>query len=105
MSAVVKGYQMPAAHAHCGEIDSRRLIASGRCCGDSSEDITSVDADVNRWSTHAEVERSKTIVTPFEPNGTLIAVVEMNLMSRLIAGVVPGIERLPLKKFATRAHC
>jgi len=37
-------------------------------------------------------------LTPFEPDGTLIAVVEMSLMSWLVAGIVPGVERQPLKK-------
>jgi transposase len=33
-----------------------------------------------------------------EPEGTLIAVIEMSLASWLVAGIVPGIERQPLKK-------
>jgi RNA-directed DNA polymerase len=37
-------------------------------------------------------------LSPFEPDGTLIAVIEMSLMSWLVAGIVPGVERLPLKK-------
>jgi transposase len=37
-------------------------------------------------------------VTAFEQNSTLIAVIEMSLSSWLVAGVVPGIERHPLKK-------
>jgi transposase len=36
----------------------------------------------------------------FEPASTLIAVIEMSLSSWLVAGVVPGIERQPLKKLA-----
>jgi transposase len=39
-------------------------------------------------------------LTPFEPNHTLIAVIEMSQKSWLVAGVVPGIERQPLKKLA-----
>jgi transposase len=35
-----------------------------------------------------------------EPASTLIAVVEMSLSSWLVAGIVPGIERQPLKKLA-----
>jgi transposase len=35
-----------------------------------------------------------------EPASTLIAVIEMSLSSWLIAGIVPGIERQPLKKLA-----
>jgi transposase len=33
-----------------------------------------------------------------EPNVTLIAVIEMSLSSWLVAGIVPGVERQPLKK-------
>ena len=39
-------------------------------------------------------------LTPLEPDSTLIAVIEMSLSSWLVAGVVPGIERQPLKKLA-----
>src|SRR6201984_2805136 len=33
-----------------------------------------------------------------EPDGTLIAVIEMSLSSWLVAGIVPGVVRQPLKK-------
>jgi transposase len=39
-------------------------------------------------------------LTPLEPDGTLIAVIEMSLSSWLVAGIVPGVERQPLKKLA-----
>ena len=39
-------------------------------------------------------------LTAFEPDGTLIAVIEMSLSSWLVAGIVPGVERQPLKKLA-----
>ena len=35
-----------------------------------------------------------------EPDGTLIAVIEMSLSSWLVAGIVPGVERQPVKKLA-----
>src|SRR3974390_277629 len=35
-----------------------------------------------------------------ERGGTLIAVIEMSLSSWLVAGIVPGVERQPLKKLA-----
>ena len=35
-----------------------------------------------------------------EPAVTLIAVIEMSLSSWLVAGIVPGVERQPLKKLA-----
>ena len=39
-------------------------------------------------------------LTPLEPDGTLIAVIEMSQSSWLVAGIVPGVERHPLKKLA-----
>ena len=39
----------------------------------------------------------------FEPTSTLIAVIEMGLSNWLVAGIVPGIERQPLKKLAVSA--
>ena len=39
-------------------------------------------------------------LTALEPDSTLIAVIEMSLSSWLVAGIVPGIERQPLKKLA-----
>jgi transposase len=36
----------------------------------------------------------------FEQDNTIIAVIEMSLNSWLVAGIVPGIERHPLKKFS-----
>jgi transposase len=35
---------------------------------------------------------------PLDPDGTLIAVIELSLSSWLVAGIVPGVERQPLKK-------
>jgi transposase len=35
-----------------------------------------------------------------KPDSTLIAVIEMSLSSWLVAGIVPGVERQPLKKLA-----
>src|SRR6266481_6751623 len=42
---------------------------------------------------------SRSLVT-LEQDATLIAVIEMGQSSWLVAGVVPGIERQPLKKLA-----
>src|SRR5258705_773364 len=38
--------------------------------------------------------------SPLDPDGTLIAVIELSLLSWLVAGIVPGVERQPLKKLA-----
>src|SRR5262245_2833039 len=37
-------------------------------------------------------------LTPFDPNQTLIVVIEMGKKSWLVAGIIPGVERQPLKK-------
>ena len=39
-------------------------------------------------------------LTPLDPDGTLITVIEMSQSSWLVAGIVPGVERQPLKKLA-----
>ena len=39
-------------------------------------------------------------LTTLEPDGTLIAVIEMSLSSWLVGGILPGVERQPLKKLA-----
>jgi transposase len=64
-------------------------------------DIASVVADVNRWSSPMQTlnDLSRSLIA-LEPASTLIAVIEMSLASWLVAGIVPGIERQPLKKLA-----
>ncbi|MFZ0853103.1 MAG: IS110 family transposase [Hyphomicrobiaceae bacterium] len=44
---------------------------------------------------HNDLSRS---LTPFDPNQTLIAVIEMGQKNWLVAGIIPGVERQPLKK-------
>ena len=39
-------------------------------------------------------------LTPFDPNQTLIIVVELSKKSWVVAGIIPGVERQPLKKLA-----
>src|SRR5262249_62238535 len=43
-------------------------------------------------------------LTPFDPNRTLIGVIELSKQSWLVAGIVPGVERQPLKKLAPDEH-
>jgi transposase len=63
-------------------------------------DIASVVADVNRWSSPMQTNDLSRSLIALEPASTLIAVIEMSLASWLVAGIVPGIERQPLKKLA-----
>ena len=46
-----------------------------------------------------ELSHSRTVL---KQDNTLIAVIEMSLSSWLVAGIVPGVERQPLKKLAGR---
>jgi transposase len=39
-------------------------------------------------------------LTPFDPNQTLITVIELSKKTWLVAGIIPGVERQPLKKLA-----
>ncbi len=39
-------------------------------------------------------------LTPLAPDSTLVAVIEMSQLGWLVAAIVPGIERQPLKKLA-----
>jgi transposase len=65
------------------------------------EDIASIGADVNRWSaTMQKLNDLSRSLMPLEPEGTLIAVIEMSQSSWFVAGIVPGVERQPLKKLA-----
>ena len=64
--------------------------------------IASIVADVNRWSAPMpNAERPEpSLVSVLKQDSTLIAVIEMSLSSWLVAGIVPGVERQPLKKLA-----
>jgi hypothetical protein len=49
---------------------------------------------------HKLNELSRCLTPPLQTDGTLIAVIEMGLSSWVVAGIVPGVERQPLKKLA-----
>jgi transposase len=64
--------------------------------------IVCIVADVNRWSSPSmqrpnDLSKSPTVL---KQDNTLIAVIEMSLSSWLVAGIVPGVVRQPLKKLA-----
>ena len=48
----------------------------------------------------AQVNDLSGSLTAFDPSSTLVVVVEMSEASWLVSGVVPGVERQPLKKLA-----
>src|SRR3954467_3536955 len=72
-----------------------------RSYGAGGEKIASIGAATNRWSTPMQQpnDLSRSLAT-FEPDSTLIAVIEMGKSSWLVAGLMPGIDRQPLKKLA-----
>jgi len=54
---------------------------------------------------NAKAERPEPIPIVLKQDSTLIAVIEMSLSSWLVAGIVPGVERQPLRSLrSTRAH-
>src|SRR5580658_8640087 len=65
------------------------------------EEIASIVADVNRWSPPMQKpnDLNQSCIV-LKQDSTLIAVIEMSLSSWLVAGIVPGVERQPLKKLA-----
>src|ERR1700688_3754400 len=65
------------------------------------EEIAHIVADVTRWrppmQKPSDLNQSRIVL---KQDSTLIAVIEMSLSSWLVAGIVPGVERQPLKKLA-----
>src|SRR5262245_29585162 len=65
------------------------------------EEIVSIVADVSRWRAPvqkpSDLNQSRIVL---KQDSTLIAVIEMSLRSWLVAGIVPGVDRQPLKKLA-----
>jgi transposase len=64
-------------------------------------EIASIVANANRWSPPMQklndLSQSRIVL---KQDNTLITVIEMSLSSWLVAGIVPGVERQPLKKLA-----
>jgi hypothetical protein len=54
----------------------------------------------------AQVNDLSRSLNAFDPISTLVVVVEMSKASWLVSGVVPGVERQPLKNWSRmRRHC
>jgi transposase len=72
---------------------------SGKMLWGGGEDIGSIDADVNPMEPPMQapndLSQSRNVL---KQDSTLIAVIELSLTSWLVAGIVPGVERQPLKK-------
>jgi transposase len=74
-----------------------------RCYGASGEDMAPWALfNDNRWSSpmsqHFRFDASRSL-TALEQDSTIIAVIEMSQTKWLVATLVPGVERQPLKKF------
>ena len=74
--------------------------------GAGGEEIVSIVAFMNRPRERPmqypnDLRRCLTVL---DQDSTLIAVIEMSLSSWLVAGIVPGIERQPLKKLEADKH-
>src|SRR5262249_110317 len=84
-----------------GENGRSQLL--GGFYGASGEEVASIDADVTRaMEPRMPLKRkpndlSRSLIA-LDMETTLIAVVELSLSSWLVAGIVPGVERQPLKK-------
>jgi len=59
---------------------------------------TSSGAVITQWRTPCRNRLTPAVLTAFEQDSTLIAVIEMSQSKWLVAAVIPGVERQPLKK-------
>jgi transposase len=62
---------------------------------DATDGATPMDKPTQQQKSLNDLSRS---LTPFDPNQTLITVIELSKKSWLVAGIIPGVERQPLKK-------
>ena len=79
-------------------------VLKSRCYGAGGETAKLV-ASINRQIDGSSLmqkrhDDSKACLTAFVQDNTVIAIIEMSLRSWLVAGMIPGINREPLKKIA-----
>src|SRR6266567_8932710 len=90
------------AEAACGSFALRvpRGEASRReAMGRTAEVVATSSSHTNGWRLPvAQVNDLSRNLTAFDPISTLVVVLEMSKTSWLVSGVVPGVERQPLKK-------
>src|SRR5271157_1823282 len=95
---------------------STRSIRRGRFYGTGGEEIVSIVAVINRTmdlpmrkprprnrSQRKPNDLSRSLAA-LDMDRTLIAVIEMSASAWLVAGIVPGVERQPLKKLEPDEH-
>src|SRR3954467_12183959 len=84
------------------KVSPERLARTSRprCYGaDGGEDVTIVaGSNAMERPMAQQLDDLSRSLTPLEQDSTIISVIEMSQASWLVAGIVPGIERHPLKK-------
>ena len=77
-----------------------------RCYGASGEDNGTIVAPANQEHPMPQLNDLSRSLVILEQDATLIAVIEMGQSNWLVAGIVPGVERSPLKNSRSmRARC
>src|SRR5258705_957585 len=64
---------------------------------------TIVASKTNRWSAPMQRNDLSRSLVAFDQNSTLVAVVELSLNKWLVGGLVPGLEKQPLKNLTPDA--
>src|SRR5262245_61247679 len=72
-----------------------------RCYGASGEEIAPSSLQQSDGAPMPQLNDLSKSLVALEQAATLIAVIEMGQSSWLVAGIVPGVERQPLKKLTT----
>src|SRR3954469_7355599 len=97
-----RGQTRPAARRRTAWTprSTRTRRSRPRCYGaDGGEDVTIVaGSNAMERPMAQQLDDLSRSLTPLEQDSTIIAVIEMSQASWLVAGIVPGIERHPLKK-------
>jgi hypothetical protein len=71
-------------------------------CGETAKLVASINGQLTGSSLMQKrhTDDSKACLTAFAPDKTVIAVIEMSLASWVVAAMIPGVNREPLKKIA-----
>src|SRR5882672_11085634 len=89
----------PAIATGCTVILKPAELAMEEAMGRAAEVVATSSSHTNRWRLPvAQVNDLSRNLTAFDPISTLVVVLEMSKASWLVSGVVPGVERQPLKK-------
>src|SRR6201987_2831526 len=101
---------MAAASATCTNKLASMPGVFSRCYGAAAGCLYPSLHCPTRWSPIMTKPKTKTVndfsrcLDPLDMDATVIAVIEMSQSNWLVAGIVPGVERQPLKKLAIDEH-